>query len=297
MIRGELLERAGELRARRVPFVVATVVRVERPASAKPGDCALVLPDGTLEGFVGGACSESTVRAQGLRQLTTGDSTLLRIQPQGRATAIGEAPGIVTVPNPCLSGGTLDIFLEVMRPPMLVHVFGETPVARAVAEVGRGAGWDVRLTDDPKAPVSADTTAVVVASQGGDEVPVLAAALNAGVPYVGLVASRKRGASVAESLELDEAQWERFHTPAGLDIGAHTPAEIAISILAEIIAVKDTADAFGEPGQPEVAIDPVCGMTVVAGPGTPRSADRYFCSPACCDSFAADPERYAGPRG
>ncbi|MBV9450563.1 MAG: XdhC family protein [Streptosporangiaceae bacterium] len=297
MIRGELLERAGELRARRVPFVVATVVRVERPASAKPGDCALVLPDGTLEGFVGGACSESTVRTQGLRQLTTGDSTLLRIQPQGVAISGGEAPGIVTVPNPCLSGGTLDIFLEVMRPPMLVHVFGETPVARALAEVGRGAGWDVQPTDDPHVPVAADAGAVVVASQGGDEVAVLAAALKSGVPYVGLVASRKRGASVAESLELDEAQRERFHTPAGLDIGAHTPAEIAISILAEIISVKDAADAFGEPEQPEMAIDPVCGMTVVVGPGTPRSADRYFCSPACCDSFAADPERYAHPRG
>jgi xanthine dehydrogenase accessory factor len=177
-----LLDRAGELRARRVPFVVATVVRVERPASAKAGDCALVLPDGSIEGFVGGACSESTVRVQGLRQLAVGDSALLRIQPRGAAVPGGGAPGIVTVPNPCLSGGTLDIFLEVMRPPMLVHVFGETPVARALAEVGRAAGWDVRLTDDPGAPVPMDAGAVVVASQGGDEVPLLAAALKAGVP-------------------------------------------------------------------------------------------------------------------
>jgi xanthine dehydrogenase accessory factor len=291
VIRGELLERAGELRARRVPFVVATVVRVERPASAKPGDCALVLPDGTLEGFVGGACSESTVRAQGLRQLAAGDSALLRITPTGTTAAAAGTAGIVTVPNPCLSGGTLDIFLEVMRPPMLVHVFGETPVARFLADVGRGAGWDVRLTDDPAAPIPADAGAVVVASQGGDEVPVLAAALEAGVPYVGLVASRKRGASVAESLEPDEEQRERFHTPAGLDIGAHAPPEIAISILAEIIAVTSAA-AGPASVPPEMAIDPVCGMAVVAGPGTPRSADQYFCGPACCDSFAADPERY-----
>ncbi len=292
MIRGELLERAGELRARRMPFVLATVVRVERPASAKAGDCALVLPDGSIEGFVGGACSESTVRAQGLHQLAVGDSTLLRIRPPGAAIAGGEAPGIVTVPNPCLSGGTLDIFLEVMRPPMLVHVFGETPVARALAEVGRGAGWDVRLTGDPAAPIPGDAGAVVVASQGGDEIPVLAAALRTDVPYIGLVASRKRGGSVAESLDLDESQRERLHTPAGLDIGAHAPAEIGISILAEIIAVTSEAKASGEAARTETAIDPVCGMTVVVAAGTAQWGDRYFCCPACRDSFAADPERY-----
>jgi xanthine dehydrogenase accessory factor len=136
-----------------------------------------------------------------------------------------------------------------------------------------------------------DAGALVVAAQGGDEVPVLAAALKAGVRYVGLVASRKRGASVAESLDREPAQRERFHTPAGLDIGAHAPAEIAISILAEIIAVTSAAGVLGRP-EPELAVDPVCGMTVVVSPGTPRSADQYFCSPACCDSFAADPERY-----
>lgn len=291
MMRSELLDRAAELRAGRVPFVVATVVRVERPASAKPGDCALVLADGTLEGFVGGACSESTVRVQGLRQLELGASTVLRIQPQGFASSVAEH-GILTVPNPCLSGGTLDIFLEVMRPPMLMHVFGDTPVARALADVGRGAGWEVRLTDDPAAPIPRDAGAVVVASQGGDEAAVLAAALGAGAPYVGLVASRKRGAAVAESLELAAADLARLHTPAGLDIGAHGPAEIAISILAEIVLAR--GDDSPEP--PATPRDPVCGMAVVAAPGTPQlvvaGETVYFCGPGCRDSFAADPESY-----
>src|SRR5579862_7863353 len=120
----EFLERVSELRAKRAAFVVATVVRVAKPASAHPGDSAIVLPDGTLEGFVGGMCSESTVRTQGLRQLAAGRSVLLHITPSADSVVApaGSDGGAhleneVTVGNPCLSGGSLDIFLEVMRPP------------------------------------------------------------------------------------------------------------------------------------------------------------------------------------
>src|SRR6516165_7897345 len=150
----EMLERVRELRDGRTPFVVATVVRVAKPASAHPGDSAIVLPDGTIEGFVGGMCSESTVRTQGLRQLASGRSVLLHITPPSEAGVPDGGPGPagsgeaadteneVTVGNPCLSGGALDIFLEVMRPPALVHVYGDTPVARALAAVGSAAGAD-----------------------------------------------------------------------------------------------------------------------------------------------------------
>jgi xanthine dehydrogenase accessory factor len=307
VIRADLLQRASELRARRMPFVAATVVRVQRPASARPGDAALLLPDGTVEGFVGGACTEATVRVQGLRQLAAGQSALLRITPAAADAAggpdAGAAPeGIVTAPNPCLSGGTVDIFLEVVRPAMLVHVLGDTPVARALAAVGREAGWEVRLATDPAAAVPADAGAVVVASHGGDEVPVLAAALRAGAGYVGLVASRRRGASVAAALELDDEQAARFHTPAGLDIGARTPGEIAVSIAAEIISVAAAAPpgpaaaAASGPGAAAERTHPVCGMTVAVAEATPRlrhgATTVYFCCPACRDSFAADPERY-----
>src|SRR5882724_12700011 len=105
---------------------MATVVRAQRPTSAKPGDRALVLPDGSVEGFVGGTCAETTVRAQGLRLLRTGESTLLRITPTAAAEET-VTEGMVTVGNPCLSGGTLDIFLEAMLPPMLVFIYGDAP--------------------------------------------------------------------------------------------------------------------------------------------------------------------------
>jgi xanthine dehydrogenase accessory factor len=307
-VRIDLLERVSELRARRMPFVVATVVRVAKPASAHPGDSAIVLPDGTLEGFVGGMCSESTVRTQGLRQLASGRSVLLHITPSGNAgpaPADGDAAHLeseVTVGNPCLSGGSLDVFLEVMRPPALIHVYGDTPVACALADVGHAAGADVRPTTDAGSPMPEDATAVVVASQGGDEHRVLQAALDAGVPYIGLVASRRRGAAVLDGLGLDGEQRARVHTPAGLDIGAQAPGEVAVSIVAEIIALAARAGtprtrATRQPRHDYAeATDPVCGMTVAVTDAAIRLRAQdgvvYFCCPNCRDAFAADPGRY-----
>ncbi|MEV0719779.1 XdhC family protein, partial [Asanoa sp. NPDC050611] len=159
--------RANELRAARSPFVLAVVVRAERPTSAKPGDRAVIRPDGTIEGFVGGSCAESTVRIQSLRQLAAGESTLLRITPGGAATGPGDLPGMVVTDNTCLSGGTIDVFLEVVVPAPLLQVYGDTPIARALVAVGTAAGYEVRLAPAPGA-VPADALAVVVASHGHD---------------------------------------------------------------------------------------------------------------------------------
>jgi xanthine dehydrogenase accessory factor len=327
MTSGELLLRADELRSGRTPFVLATVVRAERPTSAKPGDSALVLPDGTIEGFVGGSCAESTVRAQGLRLLETGESTLLRITPapageqagqdarEGTAERAGgraaegpgesaaggpgesAAEGMVTVANPCLSGGTLDIFLEANLPPWLVHVYGHAPVARALVGIGRALGYEVRSVA-PTAPLPADLTAAVIASHGRDEEPVLTAAARAGVPYVGLVASRRRGAAVLAALDLTAEQQASVHTPAGLDIGARTPAEIALSVYAEIVALRPRRARAPRPAQPAVAeaVDPVCAMRIAVTAATLSASHDgqtvYFCGPGCQHAFTDDPARY-----
>jgi xanthine dehydrogenase accessory factor len=240
MSRPELLTRAGDLRSGRIPFVLATVVRAERPTSAKPGDRALVLPDGTVEGFVGGTCAESTVRTQGLRLLETGESTLLRITPTPGTESVTD--GMVTIGNPCLSGGSLDIFLEAVVPPMLVQVYGQTPVAHSLVDIGRALGHEVCLLSDSTGALPEDTCAVVVASQGHGEEPVLTAALRAGVPYVGLVASRKRGAAVLSGLDVTDEQRATVRTPAGLDIGARTASEIALSVFAQLIAERPRRD-------------------------------------------------------
>ena len=123
-----VLARAEQLRSTRTPFVLATVVRVERPSSARPGDQALVLPDGTMEGFVGGVCAESTTRAEALRLLAAGEPGMLRITPAGGSDEL--VGGLHVVENPCLSGGTVDLFLEPVLPALLVVVLGDGPVAR-----------------------------------------------------------------------------------------------------------------------------------------------------------------------
>jgi xanthine dehydrogenase accessory factor len=219
---------AEELRRRRVAFVHAQVVLAQRPTSARPGDSAIVLADGTMHGFVGGECAESTVRAQALAVLDSGEPVLLRISP----TAEDPVPGKVMAHNPCLSGGTVEIFLEPHRPTPLVAVFGESPIAHALIAVGEALGYELLAVD----AVPAGATAVVVASHGRDETAVLTSALQADVEYVGLVASPTRGAAVVGALDVDDELRARVVTPAGLDIGATTPAEVALSILADIVA-------------------------------------------------------------
>jgi xanthine dehydrogenase accessory factor len=294
--------RAEELRSGRTPFVLATVVRAEKPASARPGDRALVLADGTIEGFVGGECAESTTRAESLRVLSSGEAGLLRITPG--SGSVDSPPGIRTVDNPCLSGGALEIFLEPVLPPALVVVVGDAPVAQALVRVGAALDHEVRVLDPGDERIrnspelQPDVAGVVVASHGRGEPAVLAAALRAGVPYVALVASRTRGAAVLAALDVPDELRARVHSPAGLDLGGGTAAEIALSILAEL--VKERRAAARAPvaaPEPDTAVDPVCGMTVAAVPASVHldTADgvRWFCCPGCRDTYAADPARYA----
>ena len=188
--------------------------------------------------FVGGHCAEPSVRLHALRVLETGEPLLLRIEPgDGEGGAID---GAVTVHNPCISGGALEIFLEPHLPAPRMHVIGDTPIARALGELARGLGYDVTAGGEP----SSDDAALVVASHGRDEEHTLATALEVGVPYVGLVASRRRGTAVVDIFRFgpDGKIDDKYcvHTPAGLDIGARTPEEIALSILAEIVATRRT---------------------------------------------------------
>lgn len=282
MSAGDLLGRAAELRHARVPFVRAKVVLAERPTSAKPGDEALVLEDGSIEGFVGGNCVESTLRAQGLLALAERRPILLRVSP----IAEPPQPGRVTVVNPCLSGGTLEIFLEPVVPPLLVAVLGDSPTARALAQVGRSLGYQMEEWD----PASAETLdALVVASHGKGEEAALTCALLAGVPYVALVASRRRGAGVVGALEVPVELRQRVHTPAGLDIGARGPGEVALSILAEIIACRTAGSEEIEDRKVAMAIDPICGMEVAAVESSLHldldGARRYFCGPGCQSAY------------
>jgi xanthine dehydrogenase accessory factor len=294
MIAASLSRRADELRGARTPFVVATVVRAQRPTSVRTGDGALVLGDGTIEGFVGGTCAEQSVRLHALRALETGEALLLRILPGDDDAPAAE--GAVTVQNPCLSGGSLEIFLEPMLAPPRVLVVGETPIAGAVARLGAELDLDTVVAAGADVEPATDDLALIVAAHGRDELTALRRGLEAGLPYVGLVASRVRGSAVVAELRAEGVAEERLaklETPAGLDIGARTPEEIALSILARVVAVRRgeqtlSVHVVAPPAaapEPATAIDPVCGMAVAAVEQTPHVDHEgrrvYFCCEGC----------------
>ncbi|MCE4267463.1 XdhC family protein [Rhodococcus globerulus] len=277
--------RAEQLIGERRPFVTATVVRAQQPTSAHPGDTAIVFSDGTIEGFVGGQCAQNSVREAARGALDSGESVLLRVLPDG-APPFPKTSGADVVVNPCLSGGAMEIFLEPTLPAHVLSLYGDTPIADAVVEFARVLDLDVVRSSAAEA-VTDDATAVIIASLGGEEALTIRAALDAGVQYIGLVASRVRGAAVLEQLELTDSERARVHTPVGMYIGAKTPAEIALSIVVDVVrAIRlDGVSVARNDPVAKTALDPICGMTVTVTADTPHleddGVDVWFCSPGC----------------
>ena len=288
----ELSDRVDQLIRSRTPFVQATVVRAQEPTSAHAGDRAIVLADGSIEGFVGGQCAAGSVRTAALGALETGVGVLLRVLPDTDDT-FPQTQGASIVVNPCLSGGALEIYLEPLLPSPALYLVGSSPTAEAVATLAPTLGFVVDRADQGARPDGA--IAAVVSSHGGDEVGAIRAALDAGIGFVGLVCSHTRGQALLEELDLPEHELRRVFTHVGLDIGARTAPEIALSIVAAIvrsIRLEGLTAAATEPvAGPRQAVDPVCGMTVTVAPDTPHllvdGTDHWFCNPGCRDAFLA----------
>lgn len=286
-----LEERIAELTLSRVPFVQATVVRAQEPSSAQPGDQAIVLADGAIEGFVGGHCAAGSVRRAALGVLESGTSVLLRVLPD-TAASFPDSPGASVVVNPCLSGGALEIFLEPLLPSPALYLVGSSPTAEAVAALAPMLGFVVDRATDRCVPDGA--LAAIVSSHGGDEVGAVRGALDAGVGFVGIVCSRTRGAALLEELALPAAEKGRVHPHVGLDIGARTAPEVALSIMAAVVRAVRVDGLTAPVGaasrsvpSPATAVDPVCQMTVTIGPDTPHALvdgiEHWFCNPGCRD--------------
>ena len=295
----DLFSLALDLHQRGEPFATATVVRCERPTSAKPGSKALIRKDGTLLGWVGGACAEPVVIREAMKALEDGQPRFLALTGEGHSEM---REGMLEYPMRCHSGGTLEIYIEPVMPKPELLLFGRGPVVETLAKLGKAMEFNV-LQASSQADVDrlsqrrfTQRSFIVVASHGTFDEEALTQALWSEVGYVSLVASRKRAAAVVESLRksgLPAERLGRLKAPAGLDIGAVTPEEIAVSILAEIIQVSrgQKMEWKGAPHLDEAgdATDPVCGMVVEIATAqylsTRSDKSFYFCSRHCKETF------------
>lgn len=284
---GDAIAGAARLGAGGTAYALATVVGVLRPASARMGNQAIVTADGVIDGWVGGACSEPVVIREALRSLVDGRPRLVRICPAGDAADAG--PGVVIAESSCASEGTVEVFIQPHLPTPLLRVVGDSPAGRALRELARTIGWRVTSGDG-------DADAVVIATMGRGDEDAVQKAITSGAGYVGLVASARRAGVVRAALRergVTDAQLAGVRSPAGLDLGPSTQEEIAVAILAELVAWSHSR--AGSTAQLLEDVDPVCGMTVSIE-GSDVTYDHngvtyYFCCPGCRSMFEADPEK------
>jgi xanthine dehydrogenase accessory factor len=246
------------------PFALATVVRTVAATAAKAGAKAVILPDGTIsEGWIGGGCARAAVLKAARDALADGRPRLVSVLPpdaldQQGVKAGDEQAGVRFAKNMCPSQGSMDIFIEPVLPRPQIVVCGSSPVAVAVADLAGRAGFAVtvcapaaeqaafgeanRRIEGFALPVDeAGARYVVVSTQGRGDEAALLAALAVEVDYVAFVGSRRKAETLKATLAQRGVAAERLaklKAPAGLDLGAITPDEIAISIVAEIVAVR-----------------------------------------------------------
>lgn len=332
-----ILERATELKTKGVPFVLATVVRCESPTSAKPGAKAIVDRNGDITGWIGGGCAQPAVISTAKKALADGQPRLIRVSP----TKGGEVEeGIIDFGMTCHSGGTLDVFLEpfAARPNLLI--IGTAPSAQALAGLARRTGFDVSVASpganaetfpdaqqvidglDLSELTSGTPNFVVVATQGKRDEAGLETALATGSPYVTFIASGRKAEKLRSHLKergLEPERVDAIVSPAGIEIGAVTPEEIALSVLAALVKarregavvgagypVSVRAGASAGAAMPELSVqpppaegsatDPVCGMSVDIATAEFHSEHQgtrfYFCCAGCQHSFDKTPEQF-----
>ena len=246
ILNDDLAEAAQTLRDRQVPFAFATIVRTAGATAAKPGTKALLSADGTIvHGWLGGGCTRGAVKRAALQALTDGQPQLISVAPEDLLAEKGVAAGdkrdgVQFARNGCPSRGTVDIFIEPCLPMPELVVLGTSPVAQALGVLAPQFHWSVSA-ELPDTPKGAAQKCVVIATQGQGDLDALKSALSADPDYVAFVGSTRKFAILAEKLHkdgIDPAATKAVDAPAGLDIGAVTPEEIALSILAQLVRVR-----------------------------------------------------------
>ncbi|HTS24291.1 MAG TPA: XdhC family protein [Bryobacteraceae bacterium] len=317
----EFLRKAAEMRLRGESFAVALVVRFEAPISGKPGDRAIIHTDGAIWGWIGGGCAQPIVVKEALKALEEGTPRLIRISPNPDA---GSDPGIVDYTMTCHSGGTLDIFIEPVLPKPQVLIFGRSAVAQSLARLAKAIDYtvvavapgaseqqfpsvDAIYPEIDRRPLRiTPQTFIVVSTQGECDEEALELVSGLDCAYISFVASKVKARKLLDYLRekgLPAERLSRIQAPAGLEIGAVSPEEIAVSILAEIVRVARSTPRLGtqaklvsQPPADLPARDPVCGMQVEPARAKHKSeyggATVYFCCPHCKQAFDKDPGKY-----
>jgi xanthine dehydrogenase accessory factor len=308
----QFLSKAAELLAKGESFAVAEVVRSVTPISGKTGDKAIILADGTVWGWIGGGCAQPAVISEALKALKDGRPRVVRISPSSP-----QEEGIVAYNMTCHSGGTLDIYIEPVLPKPHILILGRSPVGQTLARLSKVIHYRVSVAaphvDRQNYPdadhVQADLdlsglkvgaeTFIVVSSQGDCDEESLEQALQTDASYVGFVASKVKAATVLTYLGergISTERLSRVRAPAGMNIRARSPEEIALSILAEIVQLSKQNDVIVPPVENQEAKDPICGMTVDMNAAKHRSEfdgkSFYFCGAGCKRTFDKQPEKY-----
>jgi len=251
--REDIIDCMARMKGEEVPFAVATVVQLQGAAAARVGSKAVIRGDGEIVGWIGGGCTAGAVRKAGLKALVDGQARLIRVQPE---KVPAEDDGVENYKSVCPSEGIIEVFIEPVLPRPALLIAGASPVARALADLAQRLGHAVTVAALPadleafpascvrvegfdlsRAP-RAESGFIVVATQGKRDREALAAALQTGAPYVAFVGSRKKAAAMRKAMEeagVHKSRITALRSPAGIHIGATTPEEIALSVLAEIV--------------------------------------------------------------
>jgi len=318
----DIIRQANELLTAGQPFAIAVVVRREAPISGHTGDKAIIQADGKIVGWVGGGCTQPVVIREAQNAIKDGQPRFVRVTPTSSKDPL---EGVLEYNMTCHSGGTIDVYIEPVLPKVQLIILGKSPAAQTLARLGKVLHYTVRVFAPeadkimfPDADALATDfdlsqlrltpqTVVIVSTQGQGDEEALQAALKLNPNYLAFVASRKKAEAVFEYLRAEgatEEQLQRIKAPAGLNISAHLPEEIAVSILAEIIqeqrgSLPETPKIEKKErpaAQPEKAIDPICGMKVDIKTAKHVSEHQgeayYFCCAGCKKMFEKNPQLY-----
>ena len=292
-MKSDLLALAARLAAREEGFALVTVVRRDPPSSARVGDSALITASGEYHGWAGGGCTRETVLRESLRAIADGEPRLLSLSPSNPSGNPGAfRSGMQLLPMACESGGTVEIYVEPVLPAARLVLFGATPAVEALARIGEAMGYKVERGPQTEPHLSLRGAHVLIATMGDEDLEVLQQVLGAEPAYVGVIASRKRFEHVRETLAacgVPRPALERVCAPAGLDLGARTPEEIALSVMAQIVQQRRSSAKADSTVILKEAKDPICGMSVAVATARHtaevKGTKYYFCCAGCRSKF------------